>query len=194
MIGGYDFNKSEFNRAFQACRQPGSSFKPIVYSAAIEKLDYTPSTILLDAPIVFDDPNNAVRWKPVELRARVQGRRDAARGAHQLHEHPGGEDPGGRGRPRRRPTGRTSSASPPSSTRISRSRSAPRASTCGISRRSTRCSTRAAERVHPTFIRRVVDRDGHVLEDHSGYYDPVDFAEGSASRPDTRRCSRSASR
>jgi len=62
MVGGYDFDASEFNRAFQACRQPGSAFKPIVYSAAIEKLDYTPATILTDAPLVFRDEDNA--WKP----------------------------------------------------------------------------------------------------------------------------------
>jgi penicillin-binding protein 1A len=62
MVGGYDFDASEFNRAFQACRQPGSAFKPIVYSAAIEKLDFTPATILTDAPIVFRDEENS--WKP----------------------------------------------------------------------------------------------------------------------------------
>jgi penicillin-binding protein 1A len=61
-VGGYDFEASEFNRAFQACRQPGSAFKPVVYSAAIEKLDWTPATILSDAPIVFRDDDNA--WKP----------------------------------------------------------------------------------------------------------------------------------
>lgn len=64
MIGGYDFDASEFNRAFQACRQPGSSFKPIEYSAAIEQLDYTASTVLVDSPIVFDDPETQLRWKP----------------------------------------------------------------------------------------------------------------------------------
>jgi penicillin-binding protein 1A len=62
MVGGYDFEASEFNRAFQACRQPGSAFKPIVYSAAVEKLDYTPATILTDAPLVFRDEENS--WKP----------------------------------------------------------------------------------------------------------------------------------
>jgi penicillin-binding protein 1A len=62
MVGGYDFDASEFNRAFQACRQPGSAFKPLVYAAAIEKLDFTPATILTDAPIVFRDDENS--WKP----------------------------------------------------------------------------------------------------------------------------------
>jgi penicillin-binding protein 1A len=62
MVGGYDFEASEFNRAFQACRQPGSAFKPIVYAGAVEKLDYTPATILTDAPLVFRDEENS--WKP----------------------------------------------------------------------------------------------------------------------------------
>jgi penicillin-binding protein 1A len=62
MVGGYDFEASEFNRAFQACRQPGSAFKPVVYAAAVEKLDFTPATILTDAPLVFRDEENS--WKP----------------------------------------------------------------------------------------------------------------------------------
>jgi penicillin-binding protein 1A len=62
MVGGYDFEASEFNRAFQACRQPGSAFKPLVYAAAVEKLGFTPATILTDAPIVFRDDENS--WKP----------------------------------------------------------------------------------------------------------------------------------
>ncbi len=71
MVGGYDFEASEFNRAFQACRQPGSAFKPIVYSAAIEKLDFTPATILTDAPIVFRDEENS--WKPQNYGEDFQG-------------------------------------------------------------------------------------------------------------------------
>ena len=55
-VGGYDFETSSFNRAMQACREPGSAFKPIVYSAAIDKLDYTASTLIDDKPLVFDDP------------------------------------------------------------------------------------------------------------------------------------------
>ncbi len=62
MVGGYDFEASEFNRAFKACRQPGSAFKPILYSAAIEKLGFTPSTMLTDAPVVFRDSERS--WKP----------------------------------------------------------------------------------------------------------------------------------
>jgi penicillin-binding protein 1A len=71
MVGGYDFEASEFNRAFQACRQPGSAFKPVVYSAAIEKLDYTPATILTDAPIVFRDEE--MSWKPQNFGEQFKG-------------------------------------------------------------------------------------------------------------------------
>ncbi len=52
MIGGYSFKKSEFNRATQALRQPGSAFKPIVYSAALDK-GYSPKTIIVDGPVSF---------------------------------------------------------------------------------------------------------------------------------------------
>ncbi len=64
MVGGYDFDANEYNRAYQACRQPGSSFKPVVYAAAIELLNWTPATVIVDSPIVYDDPENQNRWKP----------------------------------------------------------------------------------------------------------------------------------
>jgi len=64
MVGGYDFEANEYNRAFQACRQPGSAYKPVVYAAALELLDYTQATVLVDSPIVFDDPDSQLRWKP----------------------------------------------------------------------------------------------------------------------------------
>jgi penicillin-binding protein 1A len=63
MVGGYDYKKSEFNRAIQAKRQPGSAFKPLIYAAALDK-GYTPAKVLLDAPIVFDDPVNDKVWRP----------------------------------------------------------------------------------------------------------------------------------
>jgi penicillin-binding protein 1A len=62
MVGGYDFEKSKFNRATQAMRQVGSAFKPIVYAAAIERAGYTPATIIVDAPISF--PDNQGVWSP----------------------------------------------------------------------------------------------------------------------------------
>lgn len=73
MVGGYDFDDNEFNRAFQACRQPGSSFKPLVYAAAIEKLNWTEATIIVDSPIVEHDPDNKVAWKPENFSEEFQG-------------------------------------------------------------------------------------------------------------------------
>ena len=73
MVGGYDFDANEFNRVFQACRQPGSSFKPIVYSGAIEKMGWTEGTVLVDSPIVYDDPENQNRWKPANYDENFKG-------------------------------------------------------------------------------------------------------------------------
>ena len=53
LSGGFSFKNSEFNRASQALRQPGSAFKPFVYAVALEN-DYTPSSLVLDAPLVLD--------------------------------------------------------------------------------------------------------------------------------------------
>lgn len=64
MVGGYDFERSKFNRATQAMRQVGSAFKPFLYAAAIETLDWTPSTILNDAPLSFPNPWNKTVWTP----------------------------------------------------------------------------------------------------------------------------------
>ena len=63
LTGGFDFYRSKFNRATQAERQPGSSFKPFIYSAALE-YGYTPATIINDAPVVFEDPSLKSAWRP----------------------------------------------------------------------------------------------------------------------------------
>tara|TARA_X000000950_G_scaffold10163_1_gene11201 strand:- start:3018 stop:5372 length:2355 start_codon:yes stop_codon:yes gene_type:complete len=63
LSGGYSFKKSEFNRATQAKRQPGSAFKPIVYLAALNE-GYSPSTLILDAPYVVDQGPGLPKWKP----------------------------------------------------------------------------------------------------------------------------------
>ena len=58
MVGGYSFSLSSFNRATQAYRQPGSSFKPIVYATALEN-GYTPASVIMDAPITLVGANGA---------------------------------------------------------------------------------------------------------------------------------------
>lgn len=64
MVGGYDFATSSFNRAVQARRQPGSSFKPFLYATAIESGHFTPVTIVNDAPEAIRDPYTNKLWKP----------------------------------------------------------------------------------------------------------------------------------
>ncbi|MGB8106715.1 MAG: penicillin-binding protein 1A [Pseudolabrys sp.] len=63
MVGGFSFDQSQFNRATQALRQPGSSFKPFVYAAALDN-GYTPSTIVLDAPLEIDQGPGVGVWRP----------------------------------------------------------------------------------------------------------------------------------
>ena len=63
MSGGFSFKKSEYNRATQAQRQPGSAFKPFIYALALEN-NFTPSTLVLDAPIVLAQGDDLKMWKP----------------------------------------------------------------------------------------------------------------------------------
>jgi len=70
MIGGRDFRLSEFNRAYQAQRQPGSAFKPLIYATAFDN-GFTPADIILDAPVVFEEGNK--KWKPVNYDRKFYG-------------------------------------------------------------------------------------------------------------------------
>lgn len=72
MAGGFSFKRSQFNRAVQAKRQPGSSFKPFVYLAALDK-GFTPSTLVLDAPFVMEQGNGMGKWKPKNVSKRFYG-------------------------------------------------------------------------------------------------------------------------
>ena len=72
LSGGFSFKKSEFNRATQASRQPGSAFKPFVYALALEN-NYTPSSLVLDAPIVLDQGEGLKMWKPQNYGKKFYG-------------------------------------------------------------------------------------------------------------------------
>ena len=72
LVGGFDFYHSKFNRAVQAKRQPGSSFKPFIYSAAIKK-GYTAATLINDAPVVVDDPSLPDAWRPENYSGKFFG-------------------------------------------------------------------------------------------------------------------------
>ena len=65
LVGGTDFEKTQFDRAVQAHRQPGSSFKPFVYAAALDSGKVTAATVMLDSPELVRDPRTGVVWKPV---------------------------------------------------------------------------------------------------------------------------------
>lgn len=72
LVGGFDFYESKFNRVTQANRQPGSSFKPFVYTAAIDK-GFTAATIINDAPVVFDAPGLEDAWRPENYSGQFYG-------------------------------------------------------------------------------------------------------------------------
>ena len=72
MVGGFDFSKSQFNRAIQSRRQPGSSFKPFTYAAALDK-GYTPATIIIDSPVIYSDEQMDWKWKPKNYKEKFYG-------------------------------------------------------------------------------------------------------------------------
>ena len=86
MVGGYDFNRSEYNRAIQAHRQPGSAFKPIIYATAINQ-GMSPASVVLDAPVVYEQVEEEKTWKPENYGKRFHGMvslRDALAHSHNL--------------------------------------------------------------------------------------------------------------
>ena len=171
MIGGYDFEKSEFNRAFQACRQPGSAFKPIIYSAAIEQRGFTASTVLVDAPIVTDDDSTGKRWKPENYEQEFVG--DVPVRLALIHSM-------------NTPAIRTLMAVGVKAasawghklgitTKINEDLSMALGSSCVYPSELTgvyATFNRMGRKAKMIYIRRVLDRDGRILEDHSSYYDP----------------------
>ena len=73
LIGGFDFNRNQFNRVTQAWRQPGSSLKPFIYSAALEK-GFTPATLINDAPLMFDaSQTGSEPWEPKNYDGNFEG-------------------------------------------------------------------------------------------------------------------------
>lgn len=72
LVGGYDFFAAKFNRVVQAQRQAGSGFKPFLYAAALEA-GYTPASVVLDAPVVFDDPALESAWRPQNYSGKFYG-------------------------------------------------------------------------------------------------------------------------
>ena len=80
MVGGFDYSKSKFNHVTQAWRQPGSSFKPFIYSAALEK-GFTPATVINDAPLFFDaGATGSQPWEPKNYDGKFDGPMTMRRG------------------------------------------------------------------------------------------------------------------
>ena len=79
MVGGRDFTENQFNRAIQSRRQPGSSFKPVIYAAALDRKFndprkvYTPATVIIDSAVVFEDRVRDQTWKPKNYRDTFYG-------------------------------------------------------------------------------------------------------------------------
>ncbi|HLF97235.1 MAG TPA: penicillin-binding protein 1A [Methylococcaceae bacterium] len=72
LVGGFDFSRSKYNRVVQASRQPGSGFKPIVYTAAMEH-GYTPASVVDDSPFSYYDPWQQKEWRPQNYNGKYQG-------------------------------------------------------------------------------------------------------------------------
>jgi penicillin-binding protein 1A len=86
MIGGYNFSRSEYNRAVQAHRQPGSAFKPLIYATAMSQ-GLSPATQILDAPVVYEQEEDDKIWKPENYGRKFHGMvslRDALAHSHNL--------------------------------------------------------------------------------------------------------------
>jgi penicillin-binding protein 1A len=86
MVGGYDFGRSEYNRAVQAHRQPGSAFKPIIYATAMNQ-GMGPASVILDAPVVYEQEEDEKTWKPENYGRKIHGMvslRDALAHSHNL--------------------------------------------------------------------------------------------------------------
>jgi penicillin-binding protein 1A len=86
MVGGYDFVRSEYNRAVQAHRQPGSAFKPIIYATAMSQ-GMSPASVILDAPVVYEQELDEKTWKPENYGRKIHGMvslRDALAHSHNL--------------------------------------------------------------------------------------------------------------
>ncbi len=86
MVGGYDFNRSEYNRAVQAHRQPGSAFKPIIYATAVNQ-GMSPASVVLDAPVVYEQIEEEKTWKPENYGKKFHGMvtlREALAHSHNL--------------------------------------------------------------------------------------------------------------
>jgi penicillin-binding protein 1A len=175
MVGGYDFAESQFNRALQARRLPGSAIKPLIYAAALDK-GYTPATVILDTPLIYketSDSGEETQWKPKNYSERFYGPtsvRTALTKSHNVITIKILEDIGiGYAANYVRKLGIESPVTRDLTLALGSSALTP----LELATAYTVFAT-GGVRMTPTYITRVADRDGRVLES----LDPADFPEG----------------
>ena len=175
MVGGYDFQQSQFNRAIQARRQPGSAIKPLIYAAALDK-GYTPSSIILDTPVIYRQKGpdgKETEWKPKNYSDTFSGAntfRQALTHSNNVVTVKILEDIGvGYAANYVRKLGIESPITRDLTLALGSSAVTPLELATAYS-----VFASGGVRLLPTYITRVVDRDGRVLES----VDPADFPRG----------------
>jgi penicillin-binding protein 1A len=174
MVGGYDFETDSLNRAYQSCRSPGSVFKGIYYSAALEK-GYTIATPILDVPRNEYDPLRGGNWKPANYDGEFRGEVALKTALVASMNNPsiavfdfvGIEDA-------LRWTRRLGITTP-----IAADKSSALGSSCvklWEVANAFAVYSQYGRKPTPVFVKRIVDRDGNLIEDHTAYYDP--FLDG----------------
>jgi penicillin-binding protein 1A len=175
MVGGYDFRTSQFNRVLQARRLPGSAMKPLIYAAALDK-GYTPATVILDTPLIFKErleSGEVKEWKPKNYSKRFYGPvplRTALAKSYNVITIKILEDIGVRYAANyARKLGITSPLAEDLTLGLGSSALTPMELA-----RSYAVLANGGVRVTPTYINKVLDRDGKVIESN----DPADFPGG----------------
>ncbi len=175
LVGGYDFNQSQFNRAIQARRLPGSAFKPIIYAAALDK-GYTPATIILDTPLIFretGEQGEEREWRPRNYRGTFTGSttlREALALSHNVVTIKILQDIGVRYAINyARKLGIESPLAGDLTLALGSSAVSPLELATAFS-----TLANGGVRMTPNYISRIVDRDGRILES----VDPADFPDG----------------
>jgi penicillin-binding protein 1A len=171
MVGGLDYDRSEFNRVVQACRQPGSSYKPVYYSLALDR-GYGYSSLLNDIPRAEVDPITGEVWTPTNLNNTVEYQVTLEYAliwsknvpSVQLFKLMGGHDVEAWARR----LGITTPIIPDQALALGAS-----CSRIDEMTRAFSAFARNGSLSDPVAVRRVRDRDGHVLEDHTSLGDPM---------------------
>ncbi len=171
MVGGRDFKRSEFNRATQSRRQPGSAFKPFIYAAAFDK-GLTPASIVMDSPVIYDDTLKGSEWKPKNFDAKYHGPttlREALTFSRNLVTIKVLKDIGARyAADYARNMGIVSPLSVDLSMALGTS-----SVTLQEMVRAFGVLANEGKKVEPYFIRKIVDRTGNVFEEHAPKDEPV---------------------